>query len=125
MKKTWAQDQAEFMTAADQTIGTFNKPQLARYLKHIAEEVAEINEAQAEPKGVEFLDGLVDTIVVCIGAIHSMGVDPDKAWQAVHAANMRKVLPNGSICRRSDGQIGKPPGWYGPENDLMELMVKK
>lgn len=49
--------------------------------------------------------------------MHSLGVDPDVVWDAVFAANMRK-FPEGELFYRPDGQIGKPPGWYGPEKAL-------
>ena len=70
---------------------------------------------------VKALDGAVDTIVVAIGFICSMGIDPNKAWAAVNAANMRKVV-DGKVYRRDDGQIGKPPLWYGPEEELAALV---
>ena len=71
------------------------------------------------------IDGAVDCIVVCLGFLHSLGIDPNEAWAAVHRANMRKVDGSlGPIVRRGDNQIGKPPGWYGPEAELAELVEK-
>lgn len=47
----------------------------------------------------------VDTIVVSLGTLIELGVDPVNVWRAVQAANMAKVAdPNG-------GKVRKPPGW--------------
>lgn len=116
----WSQDQAAFMLAGGQTTDTFNEAQAWRYVGHIREETEETELAMHLGNYVHAIDGAVDIIVVAIGLLHSLGVNPDKAWAAVHAANMRKVI-NGEVYRRDDGQIGKPPGWYGPEEELAKL----
>jgi predicted HAD superfamily Cof-like phosphohydrolase len=69
---------------------------------------------------VNVIDGAVDTIVVAIGLLHSLGVDPFRAWDAVHKANMSKIV-DGKVYLREDGQIGKPPGFVGPEEELKKL----
>lgn len=117
----WAQDQAAFMLAGEQTVGEFNLDQAWRYIEHMEEETQETAEAMTNRDYVKAVDGAVDTIVVAIGFLHSIGVNPDKAWDIVHAANMRKVV-NGKVYRRNDGQIGKPPGFVGPEAELAELV---
>jgi predicted HAD superfamily Cof-like phosphohydrolase len=119
----WAEDQAHFMLAGGQTVNQINMDQMERYKHHIIEEANEIEDAWAEGDMLKVLDGAVDTIVVCIGLIRSMGINPNEAWNAVHEANMRKVV-DGKVYRRADGQIGKPPGWYGPENEL-KLMLNR
>lgn len=120
MSNYWADDQSKFMLCGEQTVGTYNPVQAKRYLSHIIEESRETQIAFLTGDNVKAIDGAVDTIVVAIGFLHSMGVDPFKAWNAVHAANMRKVI-DGKVYRREDGQIGKPDGWYGPEEDLSKL----
>jgi predicted HAD superfamily Cof-like phosphohydrolase len=117
----FSEDQAAFMRAGDQTVGEWNAIQAIRYAAHVEEEAVELVDALAEKNYVKAVDGAVDCIVVCIGFLHSLGVDPNAAWAAVHRANMRKVV-DGKVCRREDGQIGKPPGWYGPEEELAELV---
>lgn len=119
----WAEDQAHFMLAGGQTVNQINWDQMERYLKHIMEEAEETDEAFREQNMTKALDGAVDLIVVAIGFIRSMGVNPNEAWNAVHSANMRKVI-DGQVYRREDGQIGKPPGWYGPEPQLAELLER-
>ena len=120
MSIDWATDQALFMEAGGQTVTGHNQAQADRYLHHIHEEVTELWRDHGVDK-VKALDGAVDTIVVCLGYLISIGIDPRKAWDAVHAANMRKVV-DGKLYRREDGQIGKPPGWYGPEEELKALV---
>lgn len=117
----WAEDQAVFMLAGGQTVNRINQDQMERYKHHIIEEANEIEDAWADGDMLKVLDGAVDTIVVCIGLIRSMGINPNEAWNAVHGANMRKVV-DGQVYRRADGQIGKPPGWYGPENELKGML---
>lgn len=115
----WAEDQAEFMKAGGQSTDQVNYEQADRYLEHIIEEVSELGRDHRRNQ-VGAIDGVIDTIVVCLGYLHSLNVNADKAWGAVHAANMRKVI-DGKVHRRPDGQIGKPEGWYGPEEELEQL----
>ena len=117
----WAQDQAAFMLAGEQTVGEFNFVQACRYADHMLEEANETKRDLASGDYTKAVDGAVDTIVVAIGFLHSIGVNPDKAWDIVHAANMRKVI-DGKVYRRDDGQIGKPPNFVGPEEELAELV---
>jgi predicted HAD superfamily Cof-like phosphohydrolase len=57
------------------------------------------------------VDGLVDTIYVCLGAAVAWGVDLEPIFNAVHRANMKKV--GGET--RDDGKILKPAGWVAPD----------
>ena len=119
----WAEDQARFMIAGDQTVTRWNLEQAERYAKHIGEEARELKEAFDEEDYTKAVDGAVDAIVVSIGFLLSLGVNPYRCWDAVHAANMRKIVA-GSMFRREDGQIGKPPGWYGPESELEQIVIE-
>ena len=119
--KTWAESQREFMRAGGQTTKGFNEDQLIRYLDHVMEEAHETLKDWAKRDMTMVADGLADTIVVCMGAMLSMGLDPDDIMLAVLSANARKIV-NGEVYRREDGQIGKPPGWYGPEAEIAEFI---
>lgn len=77
----------------------------------IAEESRETIEAIAAGNLPSAVDGLVDTIYVCLGAAVAWGVDLEPVFNAVHAANMAKV--GGGL--RKDGKILKPPGWVAPD----------
>ena len=122
MSNYWADDMRRFMILGEQTIGKFNEEQACRYLSHMEEEVKETILDWDRGDMVNVIDGAVDSIVVAIGLLHSLGVDPFKAWDAVHKANMRKVDGScGPIVKREDSQLGKPENWYGPEEDLSKL----
>lgn len=118
--KTWSEMHREFMKAGGQTTKGFNEDQTVRYIGHVQEEAGEIIHAWKSGDMVGVGDGLCDTIVVCMGALYSMGYDPEDVMLAVLSANARKIV-DGKVYRREDGQIGKPPGWYGPEAEIAEF----
>lgn len=64
---------------------------------------------------VEVADGIVDSIVVLIGCAVSFGIPIEKVWNEVHRSNMAKVGPDGTVIRREDGKVLKPPGWKNPD----------
>ena len=122
MSNYWADDMRRFMMAGGQSIGKLHYDQAHRYLCHIVEESHETQAAFINRDYVKVIDGAVDTIVVAIGLLHSLGVDPFKAWDAVHKANQSKLDGSlGPIVLRDDGQIGKPVGFVGPEEELAKL----
>jgi predicted HAD superfamily Cof-like phosphohydrolase len=84
-------DQKEFMKAGGQVVGQFDKEQMYLYEELISEEVDEyfMSDGIAEE-----LKEMVDILVVIIGKIVSLGIDPQKAWDIVHANNMAKVGEN-------------------------------
>jgi len=109
------QDQASFMRACDQTVGVENRDQYALYLNLIKEEVQELEDSQHP---VSDLDALIDILVVTIGAIHSMGADPEGAWNEVMRSNLDKIDPeSGTVLKREDGKVLKPAGWTAPNLD--------
>ena len=109
------QDQASFMRACDQTVGVENRDQYALYLDLIREEVQELEDSQHP---VTDLDALIDILVVTIGAIHSMGANPEGAWNEVMRSNLDKIDPeSGRVIKREDGKVLKPEGWIAPELD--------
>ena len=133
----FAEDQAKFMTACGQTVGTFNPTQARLYVRLVDEEAWETHIAkeklwghdesnlptakQLDAKVAELTDGLIDLIVVSLGALHSLGVDVNAAWDEVHRSNMAKVDPHtGKVERRADGKILKPEGWTPP--DLLSVV---
>lgn len=107
------EDQKTFMQAGDQTVSEFNSSQYEMYKNLIKEEYSELFD-DAENL-VDELDALVDILVVTIGAIHSMGVDAQAAWDEVMRTNLVKIDPVTGKCRkREDGKILKPEGWQPP-----------
>jgi len=106
-------DQAKFMTASEQTITEENQTQYKMYLDLIDEEVQELKDS-ITPQ--DDLDALIDILVVTIGAIYSMGADPEGAWREVMATNLAKIdRVTGKVRKREDGKVLKPEGWQPPD----------
>jgi predicted HAD superfamily Cof-like phosphohydrolase len=105
-------DHQLFMLASGQTTGIENIDQYRLYHNLIKEEVQELEDSTTREDDV---DALVDILVVTIGALHSIGVDVEGAWNEVHRSNMAKVdAGTGVVLRREDGKILKPEGWQPP-----------
>jgi predicted HAD superfamily Cof-like phosphohydrolase len=110
------QDQARFMQACDQKVGSYDADQYAMYLRLIQEETNELMDAVLANDRVEQLDALIDILVVTVGAIHSMGADGAGAWDEVMRTNFAKIDANtGRVLKRGDGKVLKPPGWQPPD----------
>jgi predicted HAD superfamily Cof-like phosphohydrolase len=77
----------------------------------ILEEATETQEAIARGDLAAAVDGLADTIYVCLGAAVTWGVDLDPIFEAVHQTNMLKV----GGTTRADGKVLKPEGWQPPD----------
>jgi predicted HAD superfamily Cof-like phosphohydrolase len=109
-------DQKIFMSACDQTTdGTLDEQQYALYRNLIAEEVGELNDAIENNDRIEQLDALIDILVVTIGAMHSMGADPEGAWKEVLKTNLAKIdTKTGKVIKRKDGKVLKPKNWQAP-----------
>lgn len=82
----------------------------------------ELNETKAaatyDRNASEVVDGLIDLCVIAIGTLDAFGVDAQKAWEAVHDANMSKVV---GVKESRPNPLGlpdliKPEGWKGPEH---------
>ena len=75
---------------------------------------------------VDAFDALLDLSVVTLGTADMMGLPWEAGWDIVHERNMAKVRANAdgsNSKRRSPYDIVKPPGWYGPEKALTELLA--
>lgn len=84
----------------------------------MTEELEEIRLAMEVEDLPGIADGVVDLIYVALGTLVSYGIDPRPVWEAVHAANMRKV--GGAM--REDGKIMKPQGWVAPAVEAILLV---
>lgn len=109
-------DQATFMTACDQTVDRYNETQFNLYVNLIQEEHQELKDAIEQKDIVETLDALQDLLVVVTGALHSLGVDAEGAWNEVIRSNMSKVDPEtGKVIKRDDGKVLKPESFSPPD----------
>jgi predicted HAD superfamily Cof-like phosphohydrolase len=116
-------DQAKFMKACDQSVGSINEAQYKLYCDLIHEEFNEEFKVALENNDrVEQLDALIDILVVTIGAIHSGGFNAEAAWKEVMRTNFAKIdSETGKVRKREDGKVLKPTGWIAPS---LEQFVK-
>lgn len=83
------------------------------------EELHETRQAVSVGDCEEIVDGLIDMIVFNVGTLDLLGVDGQKAWDAIQNANMSKVRgvkagrPN--PLRLPD--LMKPEGWKAPSHE--------
>lgn len=100
-------DQKEFMVAGGQEVEGYQFFQEELYSKLIIEEHSEWLLATMFESETNELKELIDQIVVILGKIISLGIDPQKAWDLVHANNMLKV--GSKVVKDDNGKIIKSP----------------
>lgn len=71
---------------------------------------------------VDQVDSIIDLIYFALGTLCEMGVPPQEAFNAVHAANLRKLGSDGRPLLSIHGRIVKPEGWIGPEAEISEYL---
>ena len=99
----------------DDPVDAFSETMIDQRMELIMEEYAELCKAREDHNAEEFVDALVDLMVVTAGTMIQLGIDPVKAWDEVHRANMSKIRgPNPSRPDRGDNDLYKPEGWVGP-----------
>ena len=94
----------------------------------MAEETNEYLEAASEGDIVKAVDGLLDTIYVALGTLWYMNIPVQECWDAVHRANMKKVLGPTKRDARRHGPTKdamKPEGWVGPESEIAAAIMKR
>jgi predicted HAD superfamily Cof-like phosphohydrolase len=64
---------------------------------------------------------LADILYVVVGTAVSFGIDLEPVLDEVHRSNMSKVWEDGTIKRREDGKILKPPT-YSPAKIKLSQM---
>lgn len=69
------------------------------------------------------LGELCDLRYVTEGTAVSFGLDIDRAYEAVHAANMAKVWPDGEVHRDSGGKVIKPPNHQSADLSIFVHVV--
>lgn len=78
----------------------------------VEEEFEELaDEAKA---GADELKELADLVYVCYQFAASSGYDLDEALRRVHASNMSKRAPDGTIKRNGAGKVLKGPHYQPP-----------
>lgn len=79
----------------------------------IIEEAAEFETASLMADTTGVADAIGDLLYVVYGAALEWGIPADAILEEVHRSNMTKVWPDGTVKRRDDGKILKPPS-YSP-----------
>jgi predicted HAD superfamily Cof-like phosphohydrolase len=80
----------------------------------------------AEDRLLAQVDAVGDILYFNQGDFNILGVKPDRIFDAIQAANMRKLHEDGKPrFREGDGKIIKPEGWYGPEKDIQKEIERQ
>ena len=105
----------------EDTLPTFVLPvKFSQRVAFMEEEIEELGQAYINEDLVGVADALADLIYVAIGTAHMMGIDMDKVFRVVHAANMRKQ--RGITKRGMVYDAIKPEGWVGPEAEIKAIL---
>ena len=123
MSMNWIKDIEEMHEKYQVHDWVKNNPEKLEQLLHfriafLQEEYNETFKAAGEKDPEEIVDGLIDLCVVAIGTLDAMGVDPYKAWDEVHKANMAKEV---GVKESRPNPLGlpdliKPEGWQAPSH---------
>ncbi|MFJ1765038.1 hypothetical protein ACIOD2_32255 [Amycolatopsis sp. NPDC088138] len=82
----------------------------------IGEEAQEASTSLVDGSSLEAIaKELADLVYVAHGTAVSLGIDLDEALRRVHASNMSKRNPDGTVSTRSDGKILKPATYRAPD----------
>jgi hypothetical protein len=127
MSKDWVKDINEMHTkfGVRDAVKNFDSVMLRTFLRFrldfLHEELGETE--KASETGIpldseEVVDGLIDLCVVALGTLDAVGVDPYRAWDEVHKANMSKEV---GVKEGRDNPLGlpdlvKPNGWIAPDH---------
>jgi|TARA_B110000908_G_scaffold15924_1_gene18029 hypothetical protein len=127
MSKDWVKDINEMHTkfGVRDAVKNFDSVMLRTFLRFrldfLHEELGETE--KASETGIpldseEVVDGLIDLCVVALGTLDALGVDPYRAWDEVHKANMSKEV---GVKEGRDNPLGlpdlvKPNGWIAPDH---------
>ena len=92
---------------------------LAFRVDFLYEEFDETKKALEENNAEEFVDGLIDLIVVSLGTLDAMEVNATTAWNSVHKANMSKEA---GVNESRPNELGlpdlvKPSFWQAPSHE--------
>jgi predicted HAD superfamily Cof-like phosphohydrolase len=124
--KTMFEKVRDFHEAFGQRIG--EKPELpdseferALRIKLMSEEHKEYNKAEDNNDITNLAVELADIIYIACGTAVSYGIPLDEVFNAIHAANMNKLV-DGKVILREDGKIKKPDGWQPAD---IEGILKK
>lgn len=108
--------------AGPQALRTMGRVKALDYLgfriRFLEEELRETQTAHEQRDGNGMVDGVIDLVVVALGTLVALGVDIDRAWSMVQAANMAKVPGVNPTRPNPTGlpDLLKPEGWVAPDH---------
>lgn len=116
------QKQKEFMHHFDMvspSVPTLDPAAGILWARLIDEEFSEMTDAwqnfldnpEHEENQAELTAELVDVLYTVMGFAHSQGLPLAEMFNEVHAANIRKLQPDGTVLRNAHGKVLKPEGW--------------
>jgi predicted HAD superfamily Cof-like phosphohydrolase len=85
-------------------------------IEFLEEEMDELRAAFENRDPVEFTDAIVDLMYFLYGTALSCGIPIEEAFAEVHATNMAKANPDGTVTRDPrTNKVLKPEGWQAPD----------
>jgi predicted HAD superfamily Cof-like phosphohydrolase len=93
---------------------TFDQEKAMHLTLCAQEELDELTLAVEQGDFPETVDAIIDCIYFLLGGLHQLGVPAERAWDAVHHANMTKL--RGVTKRGVEGDAAKPSGWKPPDH---------
>ncbi len=115
----------EFTVACNQELPlhptTLTQQNIRFIRKMVTDELNELDEAEDV---TEQADALIDAIYYLCDCAVRHGINLDRLFEIVHAANMRKVV-DGRVSRRVDGKILKPAAWKDPLPELQQEIQRQ
>ena len=123
MSAIWFQDIADMHTkyGVNEKVNKFDAEKLRKFLEFrvafLEEELNELKDNMNNPE--EIVDALIDLCVVAIGTLDAFDVNPYRAWDEVHSANMNKQV---GVKASRPNPLGlpdliKPEGWTAPSHE--------
>ena len=93
-------------------------------LKHLHEELQEIEDGVDAKDLEQVFDGIIDLVYVSLGLAYFCNLPFNEGWQRVHWANMKKIraMRAEDSKRGSTFDIIKPEGWQAPK---LEDLIRK
>lgn len=91
-------------------------------IRMVKEEANELVEALMTGDLVKIARECVDVLMVVLGTMLVYGLPINNIWQAVHAANMRKVQAPGNT---KASKPTKPPGWQSPDREIKQAIFTR
>lgn len=90
--------------------------QVKARLDFIREELDETYLAFFEASPANFIDGLIDIVVVAVGTLDLLGINGEGAWKEVYNRNIQKEVGSNPSRPNTKGMdLIKPKGWKPPE----------